>query len=343
MVKSITLTNDEQALLKQHYAKAQSRLIRERAHCSLLSHQGRGVHDIAEILMRKQGTIRAWIASFHAERLASIFPRYIGNENAGKLTREQKTEIAATLATPPSDTTLPVSFWSVDSLKDYVAATYGIVYESGRSYHHLFTVSRYSFKQPSPFDKHRDDAFIERRMAEICKEIEPFLASDDWIVLAADETRVSWETEIRRAWLPKGQPTILKVDRTKIGQSYFGALNQKTGVHHCVPLSWQNSETIAGVLETLIAAYPAKRVCVIWDNASWHKGKKLRARLGSGHSLERVHLVNLPPYAPDENPEEHVWMVGKDAVANTAFETFDELKKRFVSAVTDRTFSYRIT
>lgn len=340
MVQSITLTIDETTLLKQHYAKARSRLIRERAHCVLLAHQGRGTHDISQILMRKQETVHGWIVAFHAERMASIFPRYGGNENASALTREQKADIKETIAQPPSEVGLPVAFWSISSLKDYVTASYGVVYESDRSYHHLFAVSRYSFKRPSPFDKHRDDAFVAKRMKEIREEIRPYLSSDDWVVLAADETRVSWETEIRRAWLPRGKPTVLKVDRTKIGQSYVGALNQKTGRHHCIPVPWQTSETIANALETLIAEYPNKSICIIWDNATWHKGKKLRERLGSGNALDRVHLVNLPPYAPDENPEEHVWKVGKDAIANEAFDTFDQLKERFVAAVTNRTFSY---
>lgn len=342
MVQPITLTDDETTLLKQHYAKAQSLLIRERAHCVLLSHQGRGTRDISEILMREQETIHGWILLFHTKRIASIFPGYAGNENASKLTREQRAAIAATIATPPSTTGLPVEFWSITRLKKYVTATYDVVYESERSYHHLFALACYSFKKPSPFDRRRDDAFVRKRLKAIRKEIKPYLASDDWVVLTADEVRVSWETEIRRAWLPRGKPTVLKVNRTKIGQSYFGALDQKTGQHHCIPVPWQTSDDIADALETIIAAYPTKKICIIWDNASWHRGQKLRERLGPGHSLERVRLVNLPPYAPDENPEEHVWKVGKDAIANTAFDTFDRLKEQFVSAVTTEAFSYKI-
>lgn len=342
MVRTIILTPEEAALLTQHYTHARSRLIRERAHCALLSHQGRGTRDIAQILMRKQETVREWITTFRAERMASIFPRYAGNTNAQKLTPTQRAEVAATLAKPPAEAGLPAAFWSVPSLKEYVTASYDVVYESDRSYHHLFTISGYSFKQPSPFDKHRNDAFVAARMAEIRRDVQPLLDADDWVVLCADEVRVSWETTIRRAWLPRGKPTILKVDRTKIGQSYFGALNQKTGAHHCIPLSWQTSETIADALAVLVGQYPDKRICIIWDNASWHRGKKLRERLGPGNPLERIRLINLPPYAPDENPEEHVWRIGKDAIANAAFDTFDELKQRFSDAVTTRTFPYTI-
>lgn len=342
MIPSMVLTSEEQALLKQHYAKSRSRLIRERAHALLLADQGRGIKDISLILMRKQDTVREWLHRFDEARFSSIFPRYTDNQNASKLTVWQKKEIVQTLKSPPQEHGLPQSFWSVSALKEYVCATYGVVYESERSYHHLFAVSGYSFKLPSPFDNRRDEELIVRRLREICLEIEPYLASSDWEVLCADETRVVWETEIRRAWLTKGNPTVLKVERKKTAQSYFGALNQRTGRHHLIPLSWQTSDTIAAAVKGIVEEYPNKRVCIIWDNASWHKGMALRKQLGKGNPLEHVYLINLPPYAPDKNPEEHVWRVGKDAIANEAFTTFDALKKQFECAVTSQMFDYRV-
>ena len=69
-------------------------------------------------------------------------------------------------------------------------------------------------------------------MAAIREQIKPFMASDTWVVLCADETQVRYEEEITRAWLPKGAKTILKLSRQQTGQHYFGALNLKTGRHH---------------------------------------------------------------------------------------------------------------
>ena len=50
----------------------------------------------------------------------------------------------------------------------------------------------------------------------------------------------------------------------------------------------------------------------------------------------------MPPYAPDENPEEHVWKFGKEAIANDVYATFAELKKKFETAVNGRLFDYQI-
>ena len=43
-----------------------------------------------------------------------------------------------------------------------------------------------------------------------------------WLVFASDESRIVWESVIRRAWLPKGQKTIIKVERKRQAQSFIG-------------------------------------------------------------------------------------------------------------------------
>jgi len=335
-------TKKEVSLLEHHYQKAGSQLVRQRAHCILLSADGYNAIQIGGILRRQDKVIRYWIHSWNKQRISSIFHEYIDKENASKLTKEQKEEIKKTLGNLPSKQGLPGSFWSLPKFKDYISAQFGIVYESNRSYHYLLKYSHLSWKLPSPFDIKRDERQIQQRMKEIIKEIQPFLDSDEWEVFTQDETRLNWEEEIRRAWLRTGEKTVIKLSRNKIAQSYFGALNQKTGVHHLIELDWQDTDNIINALIKLSKEYKNKKLCIIWDNAAWHKSKKLREKLRVSKSLEHVHLINLPPYAPDNNPEEHVWKYGKERVANEHFETFDKLKTAFKHAVTSRIFDYKI-
>lgn len=64
--------------------------------------------------------------------------------------------------------------------------------------------------------------------------------------------------------------------------------------------------------------------------------------LSKGHSLEHVHLINLPPYAPDTNPQEHVWKAGKDAIANQTFDSFHILNQLFIRTLDRQIFNYKI-
>jgi transposase len=136
----------------------------------ILSDQKREATDIALILMRNQETVRGWLNDFNERRMASIFHKYEGN-NASKLTSEQREEIKKTLSKPPSARGLPKEFWDVPSVKEYVKASFGVVYESDRSYHYLLHFSGLSFKLPTPFDAKRDIEKINQRLKEIHQEI----------------------------------------------------------------------------------------------------------------------------------------------------------------------------
>jgi transposase len=85
-----------------------------------------------------------------------------------------------------------------------------------------------------------------------------------------------------------------------------------------------------------------KRIAVIWDNAKCHKGEAMRKALSQGGALERVHLIPLPPYAPDCNPIEHVWDCAKDELANHQCSTFAEMKHQFMRLVNGQRFTYQI-
>lgn len=341
MLQPPTLTKNERTLLIGHVKKSGTLLIRQRAHAVILAADGYSASAIASILFVQEKTVRAWVRAFEDARVSSIFPRYTGNTNASKLTTEQLAEIKDVLKKPPADTALPTAFWSVVHLKKYLSATYGVVYESDRSYHHLLAISNLSFKLPEGFDRRRDEALVVRRMREIRLDITRYRGLG-YTVFAADECSLSFETEYHRAWIRKGERTLLKVNRDKQRQNYFGALNLDTHRHELIPLDWQNTETIIGALEELSKRYPDQKFCIVWDNARWHRAKDLRALLGTGKQFAHIRFLWMPPYAPDHNPEEHVWKIGKEAVGNQCTATFDEVKTMFETAVTSRTFDYTI-
>jgi len=338
----ITLSSEEVDLLQAYSKTSPLKLIRAKSQAVLLRSRQVRIKDIAFSLGTGYRTVERWIKDFSLKRMASIFTGHFNNENASKLTRKQKQEIRAILNQPPSIYGLPKEFWDVPTLKAYVKAEFGVVYESVQSYHFLLKFSNLSFKYPDKFDRHRNEEAILEKMIKIREQINLYLGDTDWEVFAADETRIILEALTRKAWLKKGQRTIIKVERSKNYQNYLGFLNQKNFRCHLYELSWQNQEEIIKALNLLIGEYPQKRICIVWDNARFHKGKKIRKALKKGDSLERVYLLNLPPYAPDMNPIEHVWKTVKDKISNQQYQSFEITKCRFKDAVNSQTFRYQI-
>jgi transposase len=339
----IVVAPEEVPLLLGYKKSNAALLVRLKAEAVLLASHGVDVGVIAQVTDREVRTISEWLRAWRRTRMASVVCGHVGNENAAKLTVEQKHQVAAVLASSPAAVGLPAEFWDVPTLKQWVRTRFEVVYESDSSYHLLLEFSGLSFKKPDVFDRRRDEAKITERMGEIRAEIAPLLADEAWEVFAADEVRLEHEAEIRRAWLPVGQRTVVKVDRDRVAQSWLGALNQRTGRCELFAMGWQNTDNVIEALTSLVARYPGKKLAIVWDNARFHRSKQLRAHLGEGNRFADVHLIALPPYAPDENPIEHVWNTTKAAVANIQRTTPEETFTEFETYIDSRAFDYTFT
>jgi transposase len=331
-------TKKELTLLQDHKKKALNNLIRDRAHTIILSNKGYSVLQIADILDRGTDTIANWVNHFNETRISSIFTHYETNSlNNSPFTEEQLKEIKEMLSKPPDG--VMNQFWSVKKLKSYLNATYKVVYESERSYHHLLSVTNYSFKLPEGFSKARNEELVTTRMLEIHKKIDT--NKEEYEIFFADECSLHFATEYRRAWLPKGKKTILKVNKSLERQNYFGAWNIHSKQEHLIELDWQNTTTIISALEELTKQYPDKKLMIIWDNAGWHRSKELKSHLGVGNKFSHIQLVWLPPYAPDHNPQEHIWKFAKEETKNEVTDTFKELKNIFHNSIQNKVFDYK--
>lgn len=341
-MKHLELSDEEKSLLKSYVKTSPLILLRSKAQAILMRSRDISLEDIAHIFSKQPSTIQEWLRVFFQKRMASIFTGHAGNENAGTLSQTQKEELEIALRKPPSAYDIPKEFWDVPALKQYVQATFQVVYESQRSYHLLLQFCNLSFKYPDTFDRRRNEQNITDRMEEIHNEIKPLLKNEDWEVFASDEVRIELECHTKRAWLRRGERTIVSVDRKREAQSYIGFLNQKSFMCHVYDMPWQNQEEVLKAFQSFLKEYPNKKICIIWDNAAFHKGVKIREALKVGEILERVHLIAMPPYAPDHNPIEHVWNVAKGKIANIQYTSFTNTKTAFTDYIKNRTFEYKI-
>lgn len=338
----IILSEEEKILLRNYFKTSPIALIRHKAQAINMRAGGLTTSKIASALYVGERTVQRWLQDFKERGISSIFSGLVGNQNAAKLSRKQKEEIKKVLNNPPSWYGLPKEFWDVPQLKKYVYARFGEVYESDRSYHFLLEFGNLSFKYPDKFNVKRNDIQIAERMEEIYGEIIPLMGNPDWEVFCSDEVRMVLEAITRRAWLKKGEKTVIKVTRSDDYQNYLGFLNQKTFRCHVFEIAWGRAPEIIKATSEFLKLYPDKKICIIWDNATCHKGKLMQQALSHGGNLERVHLIALPPYAPDYNPIEHVWNTTKDDLANDQAATFNETKEKFMQRVNNQIFHYQI-
>ena len=84
------------------------------------------------------------------------------------------------------------------------------------------------------------------------------------------------------------------------------------------------SREVVVFLKQLLRLIPGL-LLVIWDGSPTHRSKLIKEYLSSG-AAKRIHLEQLPGYAPELNPTEWVWSYLKVAdLANIACDLLSEL------------------
>lgn len=155
--------------------------------------------------------------------------------------------------------------------------------------------------------------------------IEKKAAAEDRTIVFIDESGVYLLPIVVRTYAPCGQTPILKEYLSHQHLSLIGAITPQGRLFlKDYDHSITSKEVIAflGQLQRLIPGL----LLVIWDGNPIHRSKKLKAYLAAG-AAQRIHLEQLPGYAPDLNPMEWVWSFLKVAeLANIPCDNLSEVK-----------------
>lgn len=139
-------------------------------------------------------------------------------------------------------------------------------------------------------------------------------------VFATDEHRIGLKPILRRVWAPRGERPIA------LGHHRFQWLYVTAFVSPATGESlWYLSTRVSKALfeETLalfareVGAGPERIVLLVLDGAGWHTAPLAVP--------DGIRLVFLPPYTPELQPAETLWVHVDQPVVNRHFETLDDL------------------
>ncbi len=92
-----------------------------------------------------------------------------------------------------------------------------------------------------------------------------------------------------------------------------------------------DSAAVVGFLRILLRKISGK-IVVIWDGSLIHRGHEIKDFLKRG-AAKRLHLEQLPGYAPDLNPDEGIWNYLKRVeLGNVYCANLDQLQRKLIQA-----------
>jgi transposase len=127
-----------------------------------------------------------------------------------------------------------------------------------------------------------------------------------------------------RTWARHGQTPVLRVPLTREHRSAIAALTADQRLVMQTQTEAYHSIDVVRFLRVLLRKLPGK-LLIIWDGAPIHRGQPIKDFLARG-AAKRIHLEQLPGYAPDLNPVEGIWNYLKcRELGNVCCSTFAEL------------------
>jgi transposase len=192
------------------------------------------------------------------------------------------------------------TFWTATAFHGHITEKYKVEC-SHDTVLRLLHEHGYVLKVPQPWPDRQDDA-----LREAFRERLSLLVQDpDVDFWYGDETGVEGEQKPRRRWAPKGSHPKIVHNGDHVRLTIAGCVCPRTGELFAVETSHCDTPVFQAFLDEAASCITPtrRRNILILDNASWHKGKKL-----NWHFFEPLYL---PPYSPDFNPIERIWLIMK--------------------------------
>ena len=153
------------------------------------------------------------------------------------------------------------------------------------------------------------------------------------MVLFQDESGYCRHPKLGRMWAKRGQRPVVRTRSQRSGRlNLFGWVNPLTGEHGVMKAEQGNTIAFLAQLQQLVARFQGKIVDLWVDNASWHKGPRVRAFLVPYQRW--FHLHYHPPYHPELNPQERIWRrIRYEETTNHYYASPEDLERGVLSKV----------
>jgi len=244
----------------------------------------------------KETTLKSWIRRFNAQGIDGLIEgKHTGRPR--KINAETTAHCRDILQSPDK---VDVTHWTGVKLHGYLRDTLKI--EVGYS-----TVIRFlreqnfRLKVPRPWPDRQDPPKRE----EFCRELLALVEDPQIDVWFADESGFEGDPRPRRRWAQKGEKIRVTKNGDHLRMNVTGMICPRTGEAFFLEFSHSDTDVFQAFLREADTevSFERPRSILIVDNASWHKSKNL--------DWGRFEPLFLPPYSPDLNPIEALWLVIK--------------------------------
>ena len=264
---------------------------------------------IQKILGVSSPFISKWKINYALHGIEGLLLNHQGSQ--GQLKPEEQSEIIQWLTNK--------DHWDLSALANYIAEQYQTEFQSKTSYYRHFKSAGISWKKSQKKNPKGEEELVQKKHQEICEILEEYreaIVSRKLVVYLIDECHLLWGDVCGYLWGRRNERIEIPLVNQREKQTYYGAVNYLTKQFVLREYATANSENTVAFLKDLQSLNPEARHLIIWDGASYHKYKEMKAYLeeinpGKERDEWPLTCVLFAPNAPEQNPVEDIWLNAK--------------------------------
>jgi len=172
----------------------------------------------------------------------------------------------------------------------------------------------------------RDEKAVKKWLKEEWPKIKSHAKRWQAMLYFQDESGISLTAVMGRTWAPKGQTPVVKVTGKRGGFCLTSAISPAGKMIFRIEKEKITAKIHIEFLEQIIKQHPNRKIIVVEDNARPHIAQEVKEFVAQ--HKRKFAIYHIPSYAPELNPDEHVWqyLKGYQLKSHQAQNT-QELKK----------------
>jgi len=285
---------------------------------------GESPEDVIRTLGFGRTVIYNWLAKYREGGIDALRAKAISGRPS-KMTGKQLQWVYKTVTSKnPLQLRFEFALWTRAMIREVIREKFGVRL-SEVSVGRMLRKLGLSPQKPLRRAYERDPELVETWRKKQFPEIRRLAKKERATLYFSDEAGVRSDFHAGTTWALKGQTPIVPATGQRFGMNLISAISPRGDFRFMTVEGRMNAEKFIEFLKRLIHNAP-RPVFLIVDRHPSHRAKKVLAFVQSTEG--RLRLFFLPPYAPDLNPDEHVWNHLKNhGVGKQAFRSRDQFRE----------------
>jgi transposase len=285
---------------------------------------GESPEDVIRTLGFGRTVIYNWLAKYREGGIDALRAKAISGRPS-KMTGKQLQWVYKTVTSKnPLQFRFEFALWTRAMIREVIREKFGVRL-SEVSVGRMLRKLGLSPQKPLRRAYERDPELVETWRKKQFPEIRRLAKKERATLYFSDEAGVRSDFHAGTTWALKGQTPIVPATGQRFGMNLISAISPRGDFRFMTVEGRMNAEKFIEFLKRLIHNAP-RPVFLIVDRHPSHRAKKVLAFVQSTEG--RLRLFFLPPYAPDLNPDEHVWNHLKNhGVGKQAIRSRDQFRK----------------